>query len=494
MFSTLPLPVPSNQPAHIHGMFSIRPDRSTIHSGDDTAVSQSAEGSKGAKWNKWLLQECIVDAWISNLQFIQQLTAAGACDFQGWTRWPAGFQAFSKRESLGTGTLGAVFTRIFKEELRLLPTISDTTAKGSEVLFASKLDEPLKDALREAGVVVMYPPSDRIHEILQLSLDSFGISYISPEAVRTALTKLSDRLNTLTPISRSILLDYILSDESYVDAAKCRAPLLPMMDGSYQDLRVSSVRYRFSRGSESSLFSECKAYLIDSSKLSPTSLHHFNNRMDRVQASTNVCNWDIAGAAWYCREYLFKCGSGRNAGDTISRSDLAGWIDHFWSWAASKAQANPSALISAVADLWLVPLTGDRYRKVGTSSPPTLDISGTGNVAAIFRAVLKSSTLAVHSYPLYSGSGMSTATTAFLKSGSVTSDCENIHALIFWLSSISNFLDAINDEQRLKLLRHIGCLAQRGMYQLVKKERDSLQVAMRKLALFREAFSNLPSR
>ncbi|KAF8247792.1 hypothetical protein K440DRAFT_550295 [Wilcoxina mikolae CBS 423.85] len=489
LFSTLPLPVLSNQPAHIHGMFSVRPDRATIHSGDDNAISEATESSKGARWNKWLFQKCVVDAWISNLQFIQEITDAGACSFQGWTRWPAGFQPFGKRANLGTGTLGAVFTRVVKEDLRLLPTISDTSVRGSEVLFATELDESLEDALREAGVVVTYPPSDRMHEISQLSLDGLGISCVSPGSVRTALTKLSGSLNDLSPISRSVLLDYILSDKSYVDVAKCQASLLPMMDGSYQNFQVSSIRYRFSRGIESSLFSECKAFSIDSSKLSPTALYHFNNRMEAVRAFTNVCGWDTDGAVWYCREYLFK----RNTTleDTIPRPDLVEWVNQFWSWVVSKAQPNPSALISAVAYLWLVPLTGDRYRKVGVSSPPALDISGTGNVAQIFRAVLKSSPLTEKTYPLYSGSGISPETTAFFRSRSVISDCENLQALIFWLSSVPNFLETFHDEQRDQLLSHIGYLAGRPM---VKKDRDFLQVAMRKLPLFREAFSTSPSR
>ncbi|KAL8656205.1 MAG: hypothetical protein Q9210_000400 [Variospora velana] len=57
LFSCLRLPVETNQPVHIHGLFSIVPDRGRLSS------SSQASSDPGAEWNHFMFEQCVSVAW-----------------------------------------------------------------------------------------------------------------------------------------------------------------------------------------------------------------------------------------------------------------------------------------------------------------------------------------------------------------------------------------------------------------------------------------------
>lgn len=395
-----------------------------------------------------------MDAWVNNLQFIQELSVGEPSDMHGWSHWPSGFQEYGEQKHLGTGTLGAVFTRVVNDKRKLLPTICGTAAASSDALFAGQLDGSLRDALRNAGVVAVQPPSDRLYELTQLSIEDLGMSHVSPKTIRDALTTLSGNLEIPSTDARSVLLDYILSDGDYDDVGKCKAQLLPMMDGTYRNLGRGKITYRFSRDSESSLFTEMPSYTIDCSRLSPGTVSRFTQDMDLIRRSSNIGYWDLCGARLNC-ELMFSREIGESKASAVALPGFAQWLNRFWSWVISIAQQSPQEL-DTLNELWLVPLTEDLCGKL--KDRLYLNISGSGPIANLFRST-------THSHPiirrLYSGSGISPEVTVFLNSKEIIMDCDEISALLRWLRLVPDFFDTIEDSHRIKLIECIGDLAKR---------------------------------
>ena len=63
LFSTLRLPVRTNQPIHIHGLFSITPDRGRLSSSGQSPGYEDL----ATKWNTFMFGKCVATAWASLL-------------------------------------------------------------------------------------------------------------------------------------------------------------------------------------------------------------------------------------------------------------------------------------------------------------------------------------------------------------------------------------------------------------------------------------------
>ena len=63
LFSILKLPIESSQPVHIHGLFSIAPDRGRLSSSEQTLGSKDME----TLWNNFMFSKCVAEAWANLL-------------------------------------------------------------------------------------------------------------------------------------------------------------------------------------------------------------------------------------------------------------------------------------------------------------------------------------------------------------------------------------------------------------------------------------------
>jgi sacsin len=468
-------------------MFSITPDRHSIHRDEDSTVSERTETKRGARWNRWIFEELVVHAWTANLQFISDLTLQKECpeSFSGWNVWPLGGK---EQGTLGVGLLEAVFERIVACGLKLLPTIRGSLAHPSEVIFAPQLDDSLEAALREAGVVVMYPPSDRREQLCRVS----RLRDLSPKEIRLALTVLqlavepvdSDGLEAISDSSRSMLLDYVLSDGLY-DIGECKARLLPMLDGTFRSFFPMLPKNRFAQSEEQlKLFEKCEAFMVDNSKLSSATLHHFTTRLDLLEQFTSLSPWDMEGARWYCCNWIFGGERSSDYGDSIylPKGIEIEWVDRFWTWAISH---NRMEAMSAFEGLWLLPLTGNRYQALPPSIP-ILDVSGHGQVASLFREILASCPTAVSKYPLYTVDEMISRTnTEFFREANFIMDSEEIKCIVAWLALFPEFLDVASDAQRTRL---VGILGELAVKRISKDTKAEVRSSLSRLPLFHYAF------
>jgi hypothetical protein len=286
------------------------------------------------------------------------------------------------------------------------------------------------------------------------------------------------------------LLDYILTDSDYEDIGRCTAPLIPLADGSYGSFQISPMKYRLNARTESGLFTEGKAFTIDDSKLSEGAHHHFVNAMDAFQKFTNISPWDIPGARRYLIAYVFSSESSTEGqlNDIITRPDLMQWIGRFWEWAVRKEQ---DGVVSAMKDLWLIPLSGGRLRKL-SQRQPALDISSRSEIAQLFNEIISSSRTASTDYPIYSGS-LSQNASRFFRDWNLIVQCESFEELITWLGENPSFLNAASHKQRSQLVLQLGGMSAAAKYQNMSlSEKNRILPIVRilsELPLYHEAFT-----
>lgn len=79
LFSCLRMPTETNQPVHIHGLFSIAPDRSRLSSSDQ------ASDDLGGEWNRLMFDKCVSVAW-TDLLASRSLVAWSQECFAWWPR------------------------------------------------------------------------------------------------------------------------------------------------------------------------------------------------------------------------------------------------------------------------------------------------------------------------------------------------------------------------------------------------------------------------
>lgn len=466
-------------------MFSITPDRRSIHSGGDYTVSEDSEAQWGTKWNDWLFQECVPQTWVRNLDFLRVLHEKDNCPFSGWDFWPAGSEGGWKE--LGMGVLGRVFERVVMRNLRLLPTVCGTTLTRGAVLFSLDIPDGLKLALREAGVPVVSPPQDRRYEIAKLKPFTLGLAAVTPAAGRRHLTALKDSLGNLSIESRMILLQFVISDEDFRDIGSCTAPLIPVKDGTFRAFKILAQgpgTLFLSRDDREEEIFENYTNTVDLSNTAPETKKLMRKNIFKLHRFTAVQMWHVEDAAWYCSNYIFN-DLEAPGNDIICMNGRTNFVNRFWQWISQQCKPLDSVSSSSLRDLWLLPLMFEEYRKL-SSRITVLDVSGKRGVGAFLWATADSHFLRYgQRYCLFTGEGFSSQVGDSLRKCGFVKDYENIVSLMDWLVENSGeFVDRLSNEEKALLLQHLSIFS-RGYLDI--EERESMKDGVSRLSLFREA-------
>ncbi|CUS15647.1 unnamed protein product, partial [Tuber aestivum] len=487
LFTTLPLPIQTKHPAHIHGIFSITPDRSNIHSGGDTTMSSNSATRLGAQWNEWLLHECVPHAWVRNLEFMRNENLS-----PGWDFWPAGKQG--EWGQLWMGILGTVFKRVVEDGLELLPTLSGMVKPAKEVAFTLDIPEDLHSSLRDAGARVVFPPADRGTEIGALDHKQMGLEYLSPSTARRHLTTIkdSDALLNLDIKSRMVLLDYILSDSRFQDFKSCEAPLIPLSDGTFRGLemaRSQGDRIFIARDrTEEVLFTKSPERIVKIGALPKKSRAILVRHIAEIEKCTRIKAWTVGDAAQYCSSYEFD---GMEESKPVVKIDKPGFnsfVELFWEW-ASKAQhrgVGGSALVNALKDLWLIPLGRQMFQRIGSISEyPALNVSADRGIGSFLKQT--ESALANRFVPeimyLHTGDGFPHATKTLQGLGLIK-DYDDRASLMKWLEvTMKVFAERLDHGEKIELVRRLLDLTK----YCNASERSCMEPTVRKLPIFQEA-------
>lgn len=235
LFSILRLPIETSQPVHIHGLFSITPDRGRLSSSGQTPGYEDME----TKWNDHMFGTCVAQAWAS-LLVTRNIDSWKA---EGFALWP-------RIEMAPT----AVWTRLddmvlgitLRDNLPVWKT-SDRCVRMTEALFdagTGEIEKTYGPSLASIKLPAVYPSSPLLGK-LKLLAARYGRTprFISPKEVRLYLTTLPGPIPSgyTQTLLRYCLLDAI--NKKIDNAAKtmvyteiARLKLWPMIDGSCSSL------------------------------------------------------------------------------------------------------------------------------------------------------------------------------------------------------------------------------------------------------------------
>lgn len=150
LFLVMPLHIPINQPALIHGLFGISPDRARLYKSQDF----SSQDKLPAKWNQWLFDSSIPHAWMKLLSY---LVVSFPPDLS-FKYWPI---KSDDPDNLSKDVLTQVLAMVGDRRLPLWYTADGYVSADCGLLANGNEPEPLKLALADAKIPVIYLP-DRL--------------------------------------------------------------------------------------------------------------------------------------------------------------------------------------------------------------------------------------------------------------------------------------------------------------------------------------------
>lgn len=464
-------------------MFSVTSDRVKLHSGGDWTTSRNSDAKLGARWNEWLFTECVPQTWVQNLEFLRDIGGRGE---SGWEFWPTGSaEAWKER---GTRVLGGVFERVVKKNLKLLPTVCGTTAAGKDVLFTLESVDRYEPAFREAQIPVVIPPPASRFELNRLNPQDLP-KILSPATLRRDL-ELERNIGGLSHQSRILLLHYAILDEDFLDIGQCKAPLVPIVDGSYQSFHKSEKdktgpAFLPLDDDEVQLFNK-HTRRVDVAALGGGTEEILQRNIKELNTHTGISNWTLDAAAGYCKRHIFT-----SSNDDIIMGEGPAqslFVDKLWRW-IEKRKEHPSAISSsALGSMWLLPLVGGEYRKL-ESTIPILDVAKNKGIGAFIWNRVKQYKIKC---ALFTGQGIVPETTEYLRRCGFLRDYEDIEALMSWLTANStNFVDRLNGEERGKLLYYLSGLASDC---IGVKRVNAMKDAVKSLKIFKINGRFVPSR
>ncbi|RFU27756.1 hypothetical protein B7463_g8577, partial [Scytalidium lignicola] len=345
LYSVLPLPIKTGQPVHIHGIFSISPDRARLYQLSDTGIQDRTP----ALWNQWLFRGPVIDAWTGLLEHISKLQ--GIEPSFNW--WPCNSE--DDRDPL-IGALGNLIEVIKRESLCLFPT--DIGYASSFLIDIGGESKALREALKQAKIPVVYVPQTYRNTITS----NFKEKILSPRTLCDFIRSWSKQITEWPNNIKRELLEYITSDYGFSNYADL--PLFPFEDGLYRSI-TSHPTFIHRDEIERDLFQLEGAHNIDLNRISTTTKNNLKAQCDKSTGCPSIQFRSLVNFGNYFSSIVFK--KFLQHQDTVeldkTESDL---VLKAWKWII-KRQVN--ILDGVLVDLWLIPLENGSFRKIRAGNP-----------------------------------------------------------------------------------------------------------------------------
>lgn len=240
LFSILRLPIETSHPVHIHGLFSITPDRGRLSSSGQTPGHEDFE----VKWNNFMFERCVAGAWASLLR----TRNISSWKEEGFHLWP---RVEDSPTEIWTKLDDFLLRKILSNNLRVWNTTHRCVAASEGLFTSSDSETATKYAQALEGVRL---PAVQLKPSLLSKLESIAGKtkkpprYVTPETVRSYLR---GNLSVITDSISSLVLEYCLLDainSNRADHARKIVyegleplPLWPTIEGSLRNLAQSAL-------------------------------------------------------------------------------------------------------------------------------------------------------------------------------------------------------------------------------------------------------------
>ncbi|KAI9733902.1 MAG: hypothetical protein M1834_002557 [Cirrosporium novae-zelandiae] len=469
LFTVMPLNIPTNQPVHIHGIFSVSTDRSHLHQ----LVDQSIQDKIPGRWNTELIEVVVPKAWGKLLDLLR-LIQPGDFTFNNWP------QDCTGRGGLFHNICEKVIKFVTQEHLQVWPAHDFGYVHLEEgFLSTGRESDLLKRALSDIKLPVVYVPNSLRDQVTY----AFPQRHINPRAVLRHLRSID--LAHISAEAKQTLLDYILRAKFGEIADDLRGiAIFPFEDGVYRSFvdHRAFIHRPGDNALEHQLFSKELDRNIDRSRISAIS----RTVLDKLAEDSSVGSLCFRGAqdfGGYCQHTWFK--DYQNTDFITLQQDAAEFVKLAWIWIGHNSI--PLTAGGPLSSLWLVPISGGlEHRKLCPQNPASLVVyASLGTVGSFVKRSLADDVVPnakLLSVEAFSASGSIQILTkwALKEPNFVIKDMGNLISLIQWLSVSECNLDIGQKGFREELLDIVnGCY-----WSYPPKDLALLKPPLQKLKLF----------
>jgi len=288
LFTVLPLPIVTNQPVHIHGLFSISPDRARLYQ----LGEKSAQDQDPANWNTWLFQVLVPAAWTKLLRYMADL-----CPHRSnFDTWPQSLH--DTRGPLNTA-LENVTEIIGRESLAVWPTVVGYKTEKTALLGIGLESNLLIAALREAQVPLVNVPK----RLQNMAENIFKDRILCPQNLCAFLKGAKHKIKLWSQQTKHDILEYLLSKPGFIDYDDL--DLFPFKNGTYRSIG-KSVAYIHRDDIEEALFDLEDARNLDLGKLSKAMQKALKRGCETLKIHPSIRFRTSRCLREYCSSTIFK--------------------------------------------------------------------------------------------------------------------------------------------------------------------------------------------
>ena len=344
LFAVLPLPIPNAQAVHIHGLFSISPDRARLNVKDVNISDQSP-----ALWNQYLFEHPIPQAWSKLLGYI----ASNHLPTSTFAWWPVSSQ--DQRDPL-KDSLSLVIDRIQQEKLAVFPTVNGYATAEQSLLCTGTESAGLIKALREAKLSFFQAPVKLKDALRSL----FATRTVCPELVSKELYAHLGNVETCSSITKHKILEYLVTAVPKVDYEALE--IFPFEDGSHHSTLTGDA-FVHRNSEERDLFGDQSSKNIDCKQLSQSCTQALYDLCSHAGAHSVIRFRGLVDFTSFCKNNMFG-DIPEGAQDIVLADIKPGFLAQAWSWIGVH---DPELQDIGITSLWLLPLLDGTYRKLKPS-------------------------------------------------------------------------------------------------------------------------------
>lgn len=350
LFTVLPLHIPTKQPLHIHGVFSISPDRRKLHGPSDASV----QDQRPMKWNMILFEHLVPQAWARLLEGIAEKHP----DCSAFHLWP---QEPPKQLEMWDSLCSRLVSRASQED-RVIWYTDIGFVSLRDGLLASEHDfVEQRQAFHDAGIPAIYLGDT----VLKHAKNDPKGRILCQRTILECLRS-SSRLPAMPDKLKIVLLEYLSGEVPFTEFADLA--VFPFEDGALRAINQHSI-FLHRNTSERELFNGTPEINLDITKVSPELLKRLQQHAAKSSTSSLRLRYhdDLQD---YCYKTVFKSKKFHKSLDLIDANpEIHSFVNLVWRWIIPIGlTALTHRTLTAVGPLWLLPLTNGKYRKIQPQS------------------------------------------------------------------------------------------------------------------------------
>ncbi|KAL9611371.1 MAG: hypothetical protein Q9167_003990 [Letrouitia subvulpina] len=494
LFSILKLPIETNQPVHIHGLFSITPDRGRLSS----QGQPSGYGDMESKWNDYIFSECVARVWADLLFSRRDLS---------WKE--ENFKLWPQIEDLPTHIWNKLDNFVINQILhRRLPvwntfkecvqvqcayimivnsTIEKYIASFEHVELPvtrldAKLNEKLKQHNKSYSIPLQYVISQNFRKFLKLRQPLQIVAEFAPSILEFCLLDIESSFGN---ISGDTLIQELRG-----------LVLWPSVDCSL--IAYDGSKLLLPRNDEElALFTDCQpSKTVDLKRLTPrvrSQLHSRSKALTSMFRSRELSDLTKDWPELYKIEHSL---SDNLLAPRLSGADNDAKIRRTWDWICSRVDGDRK-IPQSVERLWLLPVSSSYIRQVACAIQGHSVLVVTAQ--DFFQDLIQDIASCSPGTPLrvLDADALSPQAIKVLrdnvrsnrKLGISTTD--DLRSLVPWLVSYKDAIVRVSVSKKVKLLSHLKTLAIREE-NISSANYQALTKQIKKLPLFSRVHSNAP--